>query len=393
MIKLWLFKREKLNLLLITGDISAIKGENGPFVETLKGLGARFTNIYVFFPEVNQDLDINFAPNIHLRSRKFSFLTAFIFYKRLKNFIQDKKIDLIVAHDYGLMLNGINGIILSKKINIPLISEIFHLEGHPYSTNAQEFFFKYWGMLYIKIIHKHVLKFRVMNDQIIKNLFIILKVPTEKICKLNAVYIRPETFFLKNENKKYDLFYCGRFNANKGILNLLKAVHKISRAYPELKVLMLGRGPLKDDITKFIKDNNLEKNIFLMERVKSERDLAQLYSESKFVVCASSVEGGPRVTIEALCCGTPIITTPVGIMPEIIRPGVNGLISGFEVEELHKTILEGLGLDKKQYESMSKQAPLGLSQFEFENSMKNIYQTYHSAVFSNRPENENSISL
>jgi len=44
------------------------------------------------------------------------------------------------------------------------------------------------------------------------------------------------------------------------------------------------------------------------------------------LLCTSKHEGGPLPIIEALACGRPVISTPVGVVHEVVQHGVNGLI-------------------------------------------------------------------
>ncbi|MFZ5427688.1 MAG: glycosyltransferase [Thermodesulfobacteriota bacterium] len=63
-------------------------------------------------------------------------------------------------------------------------------------------------------------------------------------------------------------------------------------------------------------------------KVMSQEQLRDnVYRQADFYLCASKAEGTPNTALEALACGLPVITTPVGNMPEIIRDGVNGYLA------------------------------------------------------------------
>ncbi len=80
-----------------------------------------------------------------------------------------------------------------------------------------------------------------------------------------------------------------------------------------------------------------------VEWVARPEDLAEIYRRSRVVVCASSCEGGPRFTVEAMACGTPVVSTPVGMMNELVRDGVNGARCGFDTASLAQALERMLG--------------------------------------------------
>lgn len=55
-------------------------------------------------------------------------------------------------------------------------------------------------------------------------------------------------------------------------------------------------------------------------------DMGEFYRSNHVLICASQHEGGPLPVVESLACGRPVITTAVGIVPEIVIDGENGII-------------------------------------------------------------------
>jgi glycosyltransferase involved in cell wall biosynthesis len=57
----------------------------------------------------------------------------------------------------------------------------------------------------------------------------------------------------------------------------------------------------------------------------SDEALPSLYASFDALLVASRDEGGPLTMLEAMACGTPVIATPVGLVPEVVEDGVNGI--------------------------------------------------------------------
>jgi glycosyltransferase involved in cell wall biosynthesis len=61
------------------------------------------------------------------------------------------------------------------------------------------------------------------------------------------------------------------------------------------------------------------------DRWRGPEEMRAFYQSLHVYVCASESEGGPNPCLEAAACGVPVVTTPVGSMPQLIRDGENGL--------------------------------------------------------------------
>ena len=69
-------------------------------------------------------------------------------------------------------------------------------------------------------------------------------------------------------------------------------------------------------------------------------NMGDFYRANHVLLCASSHEGGPMPIVEALACGRPVVTTEVGIVPEIVEDGKNGLIFARSRTGLRNMILK-----------------------------------------------------
>ena len=67
---------------------------------------------------------------------------------------------------------------------------------------------------------------------------------------------------------------------------------------------------------------------------RDAEEMREFYQSLHVYVCASRSEGTPNPCLEAAACGVPILTTPVGNMPELIRDGENGFFITRDVDEI-----------------------------------------------------------
>jgi glycosyltransferase involved in cell wall biosynthesis len=149
----------------------------------------------------------------------------------------------------------------------------------------------------------------------------------KKIVIAREHYIDFDSFRIKEDyhSRECIVGYIGRFSEEKGIVPLLYAVPDAVIKNPDTKFLFIGDGSLRPTIERYIQDNNLSETIILPGWV-SHDVLADYLNKMKLLVIPSDTEGLPNVMLEAMACGTPVLATPVGGIPTIIKDGETGFI-------------------------------------------------------------------
>ncbi|BCS80361.1 glycosyltransferase family 4 protein [Anaerocellum diazotrophicum] len=168
-----------------------------------------------------------------------------------------------------------------------------------------------------KNIFDHVDKFIALTN-FSKNIFVKFGIPAEKIA------VKPNFIFEEDIKPVYEkedyIIFVGRLSYEKGIMTLLQAMKELN---DEVKLLIVGDGPLRDEVIKFIQKNNLKNTKYLGPQ-KREKVL-ELIGKAKFLVFPSLwFEGFPMVLLEAFSVGTPVLASNLGGIPEIVEEGVNG---------------------------------------------------------------------
>ena len=150
-----------------------------------------------------------------------------------------------------------------------------------------------------------------------------------------------------------------------------------AKSKPDIKLLIIGSGPLRSEIEKFIKRNRLEESVKFSGWLETVKDVSIAYNQSKVFINPSYNEGGPRVALEAMACGLPVITTKVGLMLDIIEEKQNGLFIDWEAEDIAKKILWTLTVqNEKLREEMAEEGYKTVPQFERKKAIENYAKNY-----------------
>ncbi|MGD1875650.1 MAG: glycosyltransferase family 4 protein [Mastigocoleus sp.] len=104
-----------------------------------------------------------------------------------------------------------------------------------------------------------------------------------------------------------------------GIDKLLQAIAIIKPRIPEVWLAIAGKGPLKSSLEQQAKELGLDNHVRFLGFIPDE-DLPIAYQAADVSIMPSqSFEGFGLAIVESLACGTPVICTPVGGMPEILE--------------------------------------------------------------------------
>ncbi len=125
-----------------------------------------------------------------------------------------------------------------------------------------------------------------------------------------------------SETTKYVLF-AGRLHPQKDPLLLAKTIAALQD--PQVHLLVAGDGELAPDLKAEILRLNLSAQVTMLGAVNSA-NLVGLYQIASALILTSEFEGLPLVVLEALACGTPIVTTRCGETPKFLT-NQSGVIS------------------------------------------------------------------
>jgi glycosyltransferase involved in cell wall biosynthesis len=115
------------------------------------------------------------------------------------------------------------------------------------------------------------------------------------------------------------LFTPRRLVQRMGLDRLLAAIATLTPRYPELWVAIAGKGPLREALEAQVQTLGLADQVKFLGFLP-EADLPVAYTAADLTVIPSqALEGFGLILLESMACGTPVMCTPVGGMPEVIQ--------------------------------------------------------------------------
>lgn len=171
------------------------------------------------------------------------------------------------------------------------------------------------------------------------------------IVNVDALYERAEK---DSNNYDYDIIYLGRLFNLKNPLRMIRLLNNVAKSKPDLKAAVVGTGELEQDCKNLCTELGISQNV---EFLGYKENPLKILKSSKVMVMSSLTEGTPMSAVESLGLGTPIISTPVGGMCELIENGVNGYLSDDD-NELAEKLVNIVG-DKQLQTNLSRNAEAG----------------------------------
>lgn len=98
------------------------------------------------------------------------------------------------------------------------------------------------------------------------------------------------------------------------------------REVPNACLLIIGEGREEGNLRKLVSELRVGDHVRFLGSMPQER-LAEYYGAADALVLASSREGWPNVLLEAMACGTPVVSTRVGGTPEIVAAPEAGVLA------------------------------------------------------------------
>jgi lipopolysaccharide heptosyltransferase II len=259
--------------------------------------------------------DIEKAGGVHyqLPVHRKSLLNIFLMIPKLAEIIKKEEID--VVHARSRMPAWI-AFFACRRTKTAFVTTCHgYYKKHPFS------FVMGWG--------KRVI---VLSNVIARHMIEDFGVPHERIRLIprsvdlgKFKYSSPD----KRTGKIFNVGIIGRLTPLKGHLHFIKAMEKVSRINPNIKIWIVGDAPgskdaYKEQLRVLVKRLGLEDNC---EFLGNQKDIPGILANLNLLVLATTThEAFGRVIVEAQACGVPVVATRVGGVVDIIEDGRTGIM-------------------------------------------------------------------
>lgn len=139
------------------------------------------------------------------------------------------------------------------------------------------------------------------------------------------------------QKRGQNIAYIGRLTKEKGIKDLPKI---IKDSHNDTRFIIVGTGPLENKVAQ----SKNHHSVNMMGHIP-HKQIPTILNESKCLLLLSDYEGLPRVAIEAMACGTPVVSTAVGAMPSLLANG-RGILTEKKQYDVDMVMIADLELAK-----------------------------------------------
>lgn len=306
---------------------------------------------------VNEGIDVHF-----LNVSSFKHVSLVSGLKKLNLTI--KNFDNIVFHSHqyhGFVIGFLYNIFYPKK---PIAFTLHSSTLESFSRRLVLFFTKPFRKKDI-IFSPNATKWYLKNSVIIPNGVDFKELATSKIRNSEV-------------SNGFSFLYLGRLSQEKNPLQMISDAKKIlDHGITNFVINVVGEGNLHGELEKRIIENNLT-NYFNIHGFQN--DVTSFLRDSNCLILTSFWEGMPVVIIEAAACKLPVISTPVGSIPDFLNNS-NAFVS--DLEHFHESMIDVINNYDKALLKSDKLYNEIKSNFNIESVYKNHLHLYKQLLKQN----------
>ena len=215
------------------------------------------------------------------------------------------------------------------------LSKIFFNIPYTICVHTEKFSSTGWGIVLPLLLKKYWPNLpHIKHSDVIFALTDITRLEIQKYLNKNSITIpngvdldlfKPDQIKLESHPHMPKIVCISRLEANKGIECALHAMKLIVKRYPDSKLVVIGGGSIRKELEELMRDLAIEKNVEFIGEVQNV-DVPNYLSSANIYLLTSFNEGFSISLLEAMASGLPVISTPVGIAPNVHHKWNNGYL-------------------------------------------------------------------
>jgi len=178
------------------------------------------------------------------------------------------------------------------------------------------------------------------------------------------------------------VLFVGRYAPVKGLHRLLEAVGRLTHL-PGLRLVIIGGDGPHTSMFRQLKAEaaalDIQDRVIFAGRVDQET-LPQYYSAADVLAVPSYYESFGLVALEALACGTPVVTTPVGAMEKIVKDGVTGYVARDTDPAHFARLIEAIWVKQQENRLSPSKIRASVTEFTWARSASLLLEAYQRAL-------------
>lgn len=204
-------------------------------------------------------------------------------------------------------------------------------------------------------------------------------VPKEKIAVIPCG-IDPLEFKVKALKQKFPTIVCvSRLVTYKRVDDLLWAYALVRKAHPQLRLIIVGRGPEEKKIKRICKMLKVAAYVSFLSSLKRD-DLIKTIKSAHLLCLPSETEGFGISIIEAAAAGIPYIASNISVIKEITQNGIGGLLFKLgDIKDLASQI-ETLLKDKSLYQKKLREGQTLAKNYQWQDIAQKTEKLYLTLI-------------
>ncbi|MET0492643.1 MAG: glycosyltransferase [Actinoplanes sp.] len=191
---------------------------------------------------------------------------------------------------------------------------------------------------------------------------------------------------LPTDTQRPSVVFAGRLEHFKGPQIILETLPAVLAEHPDVLVSICGSGPMEEELRELIRAHDLGGNVELTGWLDPEALRRRVAAADLVVVPSIWPESFGLSCLEAFAEGVPVIATDLGGIPDLVRPGVSGLlVPPGDAAALARAIVELLS-DEPRRRELGQAARAVHAEYTLERHVSEVDRAYRDAMDTPRRE-------